>query len=207
MHAEHVHDRCHERDRCEVLHRVVVDLAVQRGRNAQRRCGEQHGVAVRCRLGDELGRDHRARAGLVLDDHGLAEAVLQTLGQRARHDVGGTARRERHDDGDRLARVVAALCISRSADGCSRDGDGGDDVLDDHGCLSPLGFRVGKCVVVHLSAGSTSASSMHTPWPCCLTSRGFTSTSSACSCSASTAREKPAMAAHAASTSPIGRPR
>ena len=34
---------------------------------------------------------------------------------------------------------------------------------------------------------------MHTPWPASLTSRGFTSTSSTCSCSASTAREKAAL--------------
>ncbi|MNL09214.1 hypothetical protein D3C87_1299660 [compost metagenome] len=200
MHHQHVHHRSHLRDRCEVFHRVVVDLAVQAGRDAQRRGREQQRVAVGRSLGDVLRRDHGAGAGLVLHQHGLAQALVQPLGEQARHDVGRAAGRERHDERDGLGRVGLRRGSSARQSGGGQ-GHAGQCFLE-HG-MSPVSVDGCGCVY----EARTSASSARTPWPCSFTSSGLTSTSSACSCSASTARENPAMARHAASTSPSGRPR
>jgi hypothetical protein len=94
-------------ERHEVLQRIERELAVQvreeRGdddrREQQRRCV---GLCTR----DGLSRQQAARTGLVLDDHGLAEFVLQTLGDRARDKVERAAGGEADDEAKRaLGRI------------------------------------------------------------------------------------------------------
>ena len=55
-------------------------------------------VSIRRALGDGVGADDRAAAGLVLDHERLAEGRRQLFSEGARVDIGGTAGRERHDD-------------------------------------------------------------------------------------------------------------
>ena len=50
--------------------------------------------------------DDAAAAGLVDHHHALAQRLGQRLGDHARHDVGGAARRERHLQLDRLVRIA-----------------------------------------------------------------------------------------------------
>ena len=52
--------------------------------------------------------DGAGRAGDILDDKGLAEALLHPLGEDARQCIGRAARRERHDHRHRPRRI--ALC-------------------------------------------------------------------------------------------------
>ena len=102
---QHIGHAGDQRDRHEVLDRVVGQLRVQRLVDAVRADrAHQQGVAVRCRLGHFGGAEVAAGAGLVVDDEGLAEGALQLRRQRAGQQVGGAAGRERHDDAHRLAR-------------------------------------------------------------------------------------------------------
>src|SRR5215472_1223728 len=59
-------------------------------------------------LATPLSRDDGARPGPILDHEGLAEPLLQLLGEHAGDDVGASARREGHDDRDGARRIV--LC-------------------------------------------------------------------------------------------------
>ncbi len=63
-------------------------------------------VAIGCGLGHFLHRRHAGAAALVVDEHGLAQLARQFVGHRARHDLRGAARGERHHEADRLARPV-----------------------------------------------------------------------------------------------------
>ncbi|MCY1375134.1 hypothetical protein D9M69_625240 [compost metagenome] len=75
------------------------------------RAGHAHHqrVAVGRRLGDEVGADVPARARAVVDHHRLAPVLAHLHGDQPRRRIGGAARRERHDDADRLVRKVARL--------------------------------------------------------------------------------------------------
>lgn len=66
----------------------------------------QQCVAVGRAAGDLLGADAAERAGAVLDQHGLAERVLQMLADQPRDIVGTGAGRERHDDLERPLREI-----------------------------------------------------------------------------------------------------
>ena len=92
-------------DRHEVGQRVVADLGVD-GRVGGR--GRHRGHAQHVAVGrglDHLERaDRAAAAGLVLHQHLLAQFLAQAGRDDARDDVGGAARREGHDQADRLAR-------------------------------------------------------------------------------------------------------
>ncbi|MCZ7562716.1 MAG: hypothetical protein M5U08_02020 [Burkholderiales bacterium] len=63
-------------------------------------------MAVGRALGNELRSDGAAGAGPVLDHHARAHLVAELLRHAARQGVGRTARRERHDEVDRFARVL-----------------------------------------------------------------------------------------------------
>ena len=99
VHHQHVGHTGHQRDRREVLDRVIGQLGIERGIDAMRAHGaHQQGVAVGCRLG-HLGRaDVAASAGLVVDQEGLAKGLAEFGRQRARQDVGGAARGKGHHD-------------------------------------------------------------------------------------------------------------
>jgi hypothetical protein len=64
---------------------------------------QQERMAVGLGLGDHFGADVAARPGFVIHHDRLLPDVAQLLADRARKHIGGAARRERHDDADRLA--------------------------------------------------------------------------------------------------------
>jgi hypothetical protein len=114
MHREHVGREQDQADRREVLARAVGHAGEQVRRNCQgAHVDQQQGVAILLGLGDQVGADIAAGAGLVLDHDRLADGVLQLRADEARQDVRGPARRERHDDPDRLGEG-----LSRGAAGC-----------------------------------------------------------------------------------------
>src|SRR5262249_31131916 len=94
-------------ERNEIGWRIVGKLLVKRDIDRHRRARrhEQH-VSVGSGFGDGGRPDDGARPGPILDHEGLAEALLQPLGQHAGDDVGAAARREGHDDGDGARRVI-----------------------------------------------------------------------------------------------------
>src|SRR4030095_10025000 len=65
-----------------------------------------HGVAVGRRLHRHFDADRAAAALPVVHYHRLPERLAELLRQRARHDVGLAARRERDDQPDWLRRVL-----------------------------------------------------------------------------------------------------
>ena len=94
----------HARQGREVLDGVEAGLGVERGIDGMRAHGaHEQRVAVGRRTCGGHGADVAARAGLVVHDHGLAQLLLQRLGDDARQDVGGAASGEGHEDGDGLA--------------------------------------------------------------------------------------------------------
>ncbi len=106
------------------LLRVVGHLAVQRLVDAVRAHGaHQQRVAVRRRLGHDVGADVAAGAGAVLHDELLAEGLGQFGRQRARQDVGGAAGGEGHHDAHRLG-GPGALRLRRYRKGQREGGQG-----------------------------------------------------------------------------------
>jgi hypothetical protein len=67
---------------------------------------QQQGIAVRLRLGRARGAEGAAGAADILDDHLLTERLGHGFGDQPRDRVGRPAGRERHDDGDRIVRIV-----------------------------------------------------------------------------------------------------
>ena len=106
-----------QRDRHEVLARIVGQALVDGGVGGERRAGhQQQRVAVGRRFGERDGRDHRAAARPVLDQHRLAEALRQLLSDGAGDEVHSAARRERHHQRDRPVRkILRERCRRRLA--------------------------------------------------------------------------------------------
>ncbi len=77
--SQHVRHLCHEGNRGEVPHRVVVELAIQVGADRKRRGSQHDRIAVRWLLRRELGADVAARAGAVFRHHRLAKVLGQLL--------------------------------------------------------------------------------------------------------------------------------
>ncbi len=101
----HHHDERHIRDqidRRKFGDRIIDWIAREMRSHGERSRGDQHDVPVRRRFRHVGIGDSPSPAGLVLDDGGLVEARLQPARDFPRHDVVGTARRERHDDPDQL---------------------------------------------------------------------------------------------------------
>ena len=94
-----------QRHRDQVLRRIERQLGVERRVVGVRRVGgDQEGVAVGRRLGDDLRADDGVGAGLGIDHHLLAEPRRQRIGDHPHHGVDRAARIERHDDAHRLGR-------------------------------------------------------------------------------------------------------
>jgi hypothetical protein len=116
--------RCDEHlgDRGKILERIVGQLVIEARADHQRRvAAHEERVAVRRRLGDPIGCDVAAGAGDVLDDHRLAPAFGEPVGEETCGDVGRHARGKPDDDPDRLFRVA------RLGVGVADDGEGGGD--------------------------------------------------------------------------------
>jgi hypothetical protein len=97
----------------EVFQRLVLQVAVQRGRGGDAGVGQQQGVAIRCRLRHLGGTQRAAGAADVLHDERRVQRLAHRFGEVARHLVGGAAGREGHDDGDRLVGVLGERGGSR----------------------------------------------------------------------------------------------
>ena len=80
----------------------MLRIEVRIDRHHAARTHEQR-VAVGRLLGDDFAADVAVGAGAVLHHHRLAQRLLQRLADGARELVGRAARREVHDDADRLA--------------------------------------------------------------------------------------------------------
>jgi hypothetical protein len=103
------HERAlrHERERNEIGHRIVGQVLVQCDVDRhRRRCRHQERVAVGRGFRVRVRADRGTGTRLVLDHERFAEARLELLADEARQDLGGAARGERHDDGDRPRRVI-----------------------------------------------------------------------------------------------------
>ena len=113
---EHQRNRGGERDRREVLDRVVVQLGVETGADGVRGRGLEQRVAVRRRLGHVLRAHRGACARAVVHDHGLAPLGAELVGNHAADHVSRAARWIRHDHAHGLGRVALR----------ERGGDGGE---------------------------------------------------------------------------------
>src|SRR5438094_8355749 len=76
---------------------------------------EAQGVTVGLRLAHLLGAEHAARPGLVDDDDGVAQRPAQLLGDEPADEIGTSARRERHDERNRLAWIRLCECRGQTA--------------------------------------------------------------------------------------------
>jgi len=99
-----------QRNRREVLDRIVGRRGVERADRGERQIHrKQQRVAVGRRTRHVFGADVGRAADPVLDQNRLAERLAQRLGDEPRLHVVGAARREGHDQMDRLGRV----CLRR----------------------------------------------------------------------------------------------
>jgi hypothetical protein len=96
-HRAEQHHRLERSDRV-VIHRGFQDRADHHGAETS----QQDGLAVRIGAGDEFGGDGAARSTAIIDDDVVAEFLRQLARQDPRHLIDRAARRERHDDLDRL---------------------------------------------------------------------------------------------------------
>jgi hypothetical protein len=105
----------------EGLERVVGQRLEQGLADGGAAGDQQQRVAVGRGRGHRLAGDHAAGAGLVVDDHRLAQGARHVLAHGARRDVGRAAGRVGHDDADRLGGKARRLRRAQ------RDGGGGQE--------------------------------------------------------------------------------
>ncbi len=98
MNDQHRRHLCDECQRQEILDRVVRQSRNQRriGRVRAHR-GNAEGVAIGRRVRQRVHRNHAPRPAAVVDYDLLAERVSHRRCQQPREQVGGAARRKRHD--------------------------------------------------------------------------------------------------------------
>ena len=107
MHHQHIGAGVNLRNVNKVRVGVVLGLGIQSmGHGVLSHAGHHDRVTVRCCLESALGTDHAAGATDVFDHKGLFEDLAEFFGGHATHDVAGTTWRKRHDELDRLGRVV-----------------------------------------------------------------------------------------------------
>ena len=107
MHHQHIRAGVNLRNVNKVRVGVVLGLGIQSmGHGVLAHAGHHDRVTVRCCLEGALGTDDAAGATDVFDHKGLFEDLAEFFGGHATHDVAGTTRRKRHDELDRLGRVV-----------------------------------------------------------------------------------------------------
>ena len=87
---------------------------------------DEQRIAVGLGAGDELRADLAGGAGLGLDHEGCLRIGSSIRCERARHQLGGAARRERIDDGDGVGRIGVG-----ANDGPDREGGGGSGTASD----------------------------------------------------------------------------
>jgi hypothetical protein len=146
MHHQHEGQRGELRDRREVVDRIIGQLLQgRRDRKADR--VDEEGVAVRRRLRDDLGADRAAPARAIVDNHGLAPTLAETLRHQPGDVVGGAAGDERNHELDRLSRIV--LRRARRARGQTPGENAGEACEQADHPSSPASGCIGKrrCVM------------------------------------------------------------
>src|SRR5437870_4784891 len=112
MHRDHERPLRELDDRRDVVHRVERQLVQARVHRVAAR-HQQQGVTVGRRLDRKLGAQIAASAGLVLDDHLVAEPLGELLRDQPRDEIGAAAGSERRDDAHRLGGILLALDDAR----------------------------------------------------------------------------------------------
>ena len=126
MHQQQCRRHADQPDRGDVLARIVADVGEQ-VRTCRHRggVGQQDGVAVGRAFKDRAGCDRAAAAQRPVLHHDLlAERRAHAVGDRARHDVVGAARRQRNHQRDRPVGIVALRCGRRDKRGLRGHSDG-----------------------------------------------------------------------------------
>ena len=138
MHDQHIGAGVDLRNVGEVSVGVVLGQRVQTVRHSVlAHTGHDDGVTVRGGLKSALGTDHAAGATDVFDNEGLFEDLAEFFGGHATHDVAGAARREWHDEFDRLVRVIGlGQCGQWQCGGQGGHGRQADEVSANHVLVS-----------------------------------------------------------------------
>ena len=89
-----------QRDTHQVFAGVEAELFVQRLVHSHGAARDQQRVAIGGRANHEVAADVAAGTGFVLNDHRLAQALAQLIGQCTGKDVGGLPGRKRHHQFD-----------------------------------------------------------------------------------------------------------
>ncbi len=134
--------------RGEVFHAAKGHVGHQRGVHRVGAHGAyQQGVAVGPGARDHGGADIAGCAGLVVDDHRLAEGAGQVLGQHTRQDVGGAAGGPRHDQRDGLLREGVGRAGARGSGKQRERGKAKQAALQNgfHLFPSPIAMRTARC--------------------------------------------------------------
>ena len=107
MHDQHQRRGGEQRDRREILLRVVGQLAgEQAGIDHERTVDHADGVAVRRGGRDRLRADLAGAAAAIVDHERLPERALEMRLDQPRQDVRRAARRVGHDHAHRTLRIV-----------------------------------------------------------------------------------------------------
>jgi hypothetical protein len=106
MHQQEKGRLYHERDRCEVFHRIVAEVRVDRRCDREAAGGCEQRVTVRRRGGDCSVGHHASCARPVLDDKRASERFGEFLCEEPRLNVVAAAGRLAYYDADRLRRII-----------------------------------------------------------------------------------------------------
>ncbi len=123
-----VRRRREQRNRHEILVRVVRHALVDQRIDDQHARGEEERVAIGPRPRRSAHRDISASAAAILDHDALADLLRKRIGHDAGQDVDRPGRRERNDDADRTSRGIRRL---RRRERCGRDSERGCDTLQE----------------------------------------------------------------------------
>ena len=155
QHVRHLGDQRNGREtRLPVVRDVLVEVLVGDGGADG---AEQESPPVGPGLGHDLRAQVAACPAPVLDDEGRAHRLVEDLRDEATEAVGGTARRERHDNA--IGRFAGIGCLRPAPQGgsegagCNRGGDG-CATMDHPGHVVPPCTRRDHVESLHLSWSS-----------------------------------------------------
>lgn len=94
--------------RGKIFYHVVRQFLVEAHADRLRYSRQQQRITVRRRFRDELRADVTAAAGAIFHHHGFAQPLGESLADKSREQIGGTAGSERNDDANWLIRII--LC-------------------------------------------------------------------------------------------------